>query len=83
MKSIVSRLERLEKQCGGTLPVVNVVYEDGTQAVFYGLPPIEHITRSDNPIIQASGSEFADLVDAIIHPLPNRNIDDLEKGVNK
>ena len=77
-RDIIARLERLEKICKVTLPVVVAEYSDGHQSTFYGLPPIEDILREDNPIIRTSGSEFAELLNAVIKPVPNRNIEDYE-----
>lgn len=79
-RSIIARLEELEKRCGNNLPVVNVTYRNGDGATFYGIPPVEDIFSEENPIVRAWGSEFADMVDTLLHPLPNRNIDDFEGG---
>lgn len=81
MKSIISRLEELEKRSGGVLPLVIAEYQNGERMEYKGLPPIEDFQRVDNPIVQTSGSEFADLVNVIIHPVPNRNIEDFERGI--
>lgn len=77
-KDIMARLERLEKICKATLPLVLAEYADGNQSTFYGLPPTEDILREDNPIVRTSGSEFAELLNAVINPVPNRNIEDYE-----
>lgn len=77
-RSIIARLEELEKKCGSTLPVVNAEYQNGEKATYYGLPPIEHLFRDDNPIIKTHGSEFAELVNVVLHPLPNRDISNFE-----
>lgn len=81
-KSIKSRLEKLEKNMlrQGKLPKVVLRYEDGSETIHGGFPPIENIMRGDNPAVLAYGSEFADMVNLIMHPVPNRNIEELEQG---
>ena len=44
-RSILARLEELEKRCGSNLPVVNVIYQNGDSATFYGTPPAEDMFR--------------------------------------
>lgn len=82
-QSIILRLEELERKNGLTLPVVNAEYQDGSVVKYNGLPPIEHLFREDNPIIKTFGSEFADLINALIHPLPNREFSDFEEDETK
>ena len=38
----------------------------------------EDMFREDNHIVRAWGSEFADMVNTLLHPVPNRNIEDFE-----
>ena len=77
-KSIIARLEDLEKNCGSVLPLVKAKYANGDVVDYYGLPPIDDLFRDENPIMQTFGSEFAELVNTILHPCPNRNIEDFE-----
>lgn len=77
--TIIRRLEVLEKRFGGTLPEVITEYRNGETVTYKGLPPMEHIFRLENPIIKTWGSDFADLVNDTIHPLPNRDIEDYEE----
>lgn len=77
-RMIEVRLKRLEKAFTNVLPIVNAKYQNGAMKRFYGTPPIEDLLSIDNPIIETSGSQFADLINAILHPLSNRNIDELE-----
>lgn len=77
-QSIISRLEELERNHLMVLPVVNAEYQNGHKVKYNGLPPMEHLFGEENPIIKTSGSEFADLVNAMIHPLPNREFSDFE-----
>ena len=81
-RSILARLEELEKRCGSNLPVVNVIYQNGDSATFYGTPPAEDMFREDNHIVRAWGSEFADMVNTLLHPVPNRNIEDFEGEID-
>ena len=81
MRKIITRLENLERRNGLTLPVVIAEYQNGETIDYRGLPPIDHLLREDNPIIKTSGSDFAELVNAMIHPVDSRNIDAFEGGV--
>lgn len=82
-RSIIARLEELERKNGLTLPVVNAEYQSGETVKYNGLPPMKHLFRDENPIVKTFGSEFADLVNALIHPLPNREFSDFEEMENK
>ena len=76
IRSIAYRLEKLEKDLKGVeLPIVKLLYENGHKATFYGTPPIEAF----NGVSLAYGSDFANLINAVLHPVPNRNIEDLER----
>ena len=74
-RSIIAKLEKLEAQ-HGCIPVVIAEYEDGNIVEYRGLPPIEHLF--DDKIKRTYGSEFADLVNTIIHPVSDRNFEDFE-----
>lgn len=78
-RDIVRRLKELEQRAGSNLPDVIAEYQDGSRVLYKGLPPIEDIFSENNPIIRTAGSEFADLVNSILHPVPNRNIEELEE----
>lgn len=54
------------------LPVVSVDYKDGTTKTFRAFP--DDLKNA----IKAYGCDFAELVNVILHPVPNRNIEDLE-----
>lgn len=76
MSVIYRRLIELEKKSGAVLPVVFAEYQNSETVTYKGLPPINHIFRSENPIIRTWGSDFADMVNELIHPVPNRCIED-------
>lgn len=76
MRTIIDRIKALEKKCADPLPVVIAVYENGEKVTYKGLPPVEHFGRDINPIKETSGSEFADLLNTVLHPLPDREITD-------
>lgn len=78
-RMIEARLKRLEKAFANDLPIVDAKYQNGETKRFYGTPPIEDLLNADNPIIETAGSDFAELINAILHPLPNRDIDELEQ----
>lgn len=77
-RDIIRRIEQLEKRFENNQPIVYAEYQNGECAKYEGLPPLEHICAEDNPIVHTYGSEFADLLNAIIHPVPNRYIEDYE-----
>lgn len=77
-KDIIRRLEQLEKRFENNQPIVYAEYQNGECIKYEGPPPVEHMFRNDNPIIKTYGSEFAELLNAIIQPVPNRNIEDYE-----
>lgn len=76
---ILKRLMELERKIGQNLPEVYAEYNNGDKVKYYGLPPIDHLFREDNPINRTYGSSFADLINVLIHPIPNRNIEDFEE----
>ena len=82
-KSIIARLEELERKSGLNLPVVYARYQNGETVKYYGLPPMGELFNDENPIIMTYGSSFADLVDALIHPVPNRDIEELERDADE
>lgn len=75
---IEKRLRVLESRLGSNIPDVFAEYADGHIEKFRGLPPIEYIFKEDNIIVRTYGSSFANLVNAIMHPEPNRKIEDYE-----
>ncbi len=77
MKSIIDRIKALEGKFADPLPVVIAVYENGERATYKGCPPLEHF-YGNNCIMETYGSEFADLLNTVLHPLPNRDIADFE-----
>ena len=77
-REIVKRIDRIERLHGKGFPEVVAIYADGTQITHKGSPPIEHLVSESNPIIRTFGSEFADMINAIIHPVSNRNIENYE-----
>ncbi len=79
-KETIARLQQLEKRSGSMLPEVVAEYQNGDKIKYRGLPPMEHLFCEDNPIINTSGSDFAELVNALIHPLPNREFSDFEEA---
>ncbi len=78
MRNILARLEELERKSGADIPTVNAEYQNGERIKYHGLPPVDHLFREDNPIIKTSGSDFAELVNAMIHPKDNRSIEAFE-----
>ena len=76
--SIIRRIALLEQKYLVKLPVVMAEYEDGTVVCFEGTPPIGELARKENPVVKICGSEFAEMLNAIIKPVPNRNFDDFE-----
>ena len=77
MRTIIDRIQALEKKCTDPLPVVIAVYQNGERATYKGCPPLEHF-KGDNPIMETSGSEFADMINVVLHPMPDREIADFE-----
>lgn len=72
-RNIRHRLDILEKEAYKMpLPVVSVDYKDGTTKTFRAFP--DDLKNA----IKAYGCDFAELVNVILHPVPNRNIEDLE-----
>lgn len=78
-RALYSRLKRLENALMDNLPVVDIKRQDGTITRFYGTPPYEELFNLVNPVVKAYGSSFAELLDVVIHPVPNRYIEELEK----
>ena len=74
IRSITYRLERLEAGKKNVLPKVIVEYAGGHEETFLGYPGNEKLEKA----IRTYGSDFAQLIDVILHPAPNRNIEDLE-----
>ena len=79
-KETMTRLQQLEKKSGSMLPEVIAEYQNGDKVKYRGLPPMDHLFREDNPVIKTSGSDFAGLVDTLIHPVPNREFSDFEEA---
>ncbi len=77
-KSIISRLEKLEKEYKDCIPLVYAEYRNGDVVTYKGMPPVDDITSNTNPIIRTYGSDFAEMVNVVIHPKPNRFIEDFE-----
>ena len=77
MRTIIDRIQALEKKCTDTLPVVIAAFQNGERATYKGCPPLEHF-KGDNPIVETSGSEFADMLNVVLHPIQNRDIADFE-----
>lgn len=77
-RALYSRLKRLENALTNNLPVVDIKRQDGTITRFYGTPPYEELFNLVNPVVKAYGSSFAELLDVVIHPVPNRYIEELE-----
>lgn len=75
-KEVIKRIMQLEKQYQSNLPLVIAEYKNGEKVTYEGAPPIEELTSGN--IVDLSGSEFAELLNAIIHPAPNRNFEDFE-----
>lgn len=82
-RAVLNRLKKLEQGLGTNLPEVYARYENGTIKKYQGMPPIEDMFCTENPIVSTYGSEFADLIDIIMHPVENRNIEDFEEEVKK
>lgn len=78
MNSVMKRLKQLEQKYGINLPEVVAELADGTKVTCKGTPSADLLFDKENPIIKTSGSQFAELINAIINPLPNRNIEDFE-----
>ena len=78
--SIMRRLKELERKSEAILPIVFAEYQYGDTAIYRGLPPMDHIFREVNPIVRTWGSDFANMVNELLHPAPNRHIEDFEEG---
>lgn len=78
IETVKRRLEELERRSGATLPGVFAEYQNGDTVTYRGLPPMDQIFRPENPIVRTWGSDFADMVNVLLHPVPNRHIEDLE-----
>lgn len=80
MDSIMRRLKELERKSEAALPIVFAEYQNRDTAIYRGLPPMDHIFREVNPIVRTWGSDFANMVNELLHPAPNRHIEDFEEG---
>ena len=78
MNNVIKRIKQLELLYGSNIPEVIAEFADGTKTTCKGVPPAEMLFNTENPIIKTSGNKFADLVNVIINPVPNRNIEDYE-----
>lgn len=79
MRTIIDRIQALEKKCTNPLPVVIAVYHNGERVTYKGCPPLEHF-EGNNRIVETSGSEFADMLNVVLHPMADRDISDFERG---
>ena len=75
---ILKRIDKLE-QVRKCIPEVVAIYADGATTTYKGAPLCESFFDEVNPIIKTYGSEFAELLNAIINPVENRYLENYEK----
>ncbi len=74
LKELERRIKKIQPV---PMPMVILHYQNGREVAAYGYDALR-MALEDNTIISASGGDIAGLINAIIHPLPNRRIEDYE-----